>query len=159
MGRVSPHHHNWLVPTTSRPSLASFWHDLPRAGKLLLSTVIIDFIGTGLVLPFNVVYLHEVRQFELDRVGLLLAIPAVVGMLVVGPAGVLIDRIGARQVMLSALSLQMLGLVLMAFSTTELSAAAAFVLLGLTGGGSPGRRSTRWSRRSSPAACVSATTA
>ena len=122
------------MPTAPRPSLASFWHDLPRAGKLLLSTVIIDFIGTGLVLPFYVVYLHEVRHFDLQHVGLLLAIPAVVGMIVVGPAGVVIDRVGARRVVIAALALQIAGLVLMAFSTTELSAAGAFVLLGLSGG-------------------------
>ncbi len=122
------------MPTTPRPSLASFWHDLPRAGKLLLSTVIIDFIGTGLVMPFHVVYLHEVRHFDLQHVGLLLAIPAIVGMIVVGPAGVLIDRIGAREVVIAALGVQMAGLVLMAVSTTEPSAAGAFVLLGLSGG-------------------------
>lgn len=118
----------------ARPSLASFWHDLPRAGKFLLSTVIIDFIGTGLVMPFSVVYLHEVRHFELQHVGFLLAIPAVVGMLVVGPAGVLIDRIGARAVVVSAISIQIVANVLMAFSTTELRAALACVLLGFSGG-------------------------
>jgi MFS family permease len=117
-----------------RPSLASFWYDLPRAGKFLLSTVIIDFIGTGLVMPFSVVYLHEVRHFDLQHVGLLLAIPAIVGMLVVGPAGVVIDRIGARAVVMTAVSLQIVANTLMAFSTTELRAAFACVLLGFSGG-------------------------
>ena len=50
-------------------TLRSFWHDLPREGKLLLSVVVFEFIGTGLVLPFNVVYLHEVRGFALSDVG------------------------------------------------------------------------------------------
>ena len=59
-----------------RPSLASFWHDLPREGKLLLSVIVFEFIGTGLVLPFHVVYLHEVRDFALSDVGLLLALLA-----------------------------------------------------------------------------------
>lgn len=118
----------------SRPSLASFWHDLPRAGKFLLSTVIIDFIGNGLVMPFSVVYLHEVRHFELQHVGFLLAIPAVVGMLMVGPAGVVIDRIGARSVVIAAISLQIVANVVMALSTTELRAAVACVLLGFSGG-------------------------
>ncbi len=118
----------------TRPSLASFWHDLPRAGKFLLSTVIVDFIGNGLVMPFLVVYLHEVRQFELQHVGFLLAIPAIVGMFVVGPAGVVIDRIGARAVVVTAISLQIVANVLMAFSTTELRAALACVLLGFSGG-------------------------
>jgi len=120
--------------TTARPSLASFWHDLPRAGKFLLSSVIIDFIGTGLVIPFSVVYLHEVRQFDLQHVGFLLAIPAVVGMLVVGPAGVVIDRIGARAVVVTAISIQIVANVVMAFATTEARAAVAGVLLGFSGG-------------------------
>ena len=56
------------VPGALRPpTLRSFWHDLPREGKLLLSVVVFEFIGTGLVLPFNVVYLHEVRGFALER--------------------------------------------------------------------------------------------
>ena len=47
--------------TPTRPRLRDFWTDLPREGKFLLSTIIIDFIGTGLAMPFLVVYLHEVR--------------------------------------------------------------------------------------------------
>ena len=52
-------------------------------------------------MPFNVVYLHEVRGFELARVGLLLSLPALVGLLVVGPIGALIDRIGPRLVVIA----------------------------------------------------------
>jgi MFS family permease len=117
-----------------RPTLSSFWHDLPREGKLLLSTVIVDFIGNGLVMPFHVVYLHEVRGFELARVGLLLSLPALVGLLVVGPIGALIDRIGARVVVISALLLQIAANLLMAVSDTELRAALACILLGFSGG-------------------------
>ena len=73
------------APSTPAPGLTSFWHDLPREGKLLLSVVVLEFLGTGLVLPFHVVYLHEVRGFALSDVGLLLALPALVGFLVVGP--------------------------------------------------------------------------
>ena len=43
--------------TPTRPRLRDFWTDLPREGKFLLSTIIIDFIGTGLAMPFLVVYL------------------------------------------------------------------------------------------------------
>ena len=122
------------MPRTERPSLASFWSDLPREGKLLLSTVIVDFIGTGLVMPFNVVYLHEVRGFELTHVGLLLAVPALVALVVVGPVGALIDRIGARVVIVCALLLQVAANALMAFSNTELRATLASILLGFSGG-------------------------
>ncbi|MEO3937681.1 MFS transporter [Dermatophilaceae bacterium Soc4.6] len=114
--------------------LSAFWHDLPRPGKWLLSTVIVDFVGNGLVLPFSVVYLHEVRGFPLGQVGLLLAIPAVVGLLVVGPAGIVIDRIGARGVVIASLLGQVAAQVVLATAGTPVRAAVAMVLLGLSGG-------------------------
>lgn len=69
----------------SRPTLSSFWRDLPREGKLLMSTVIFSAVGTGLVLPFMVVNMHEVRGIPLEAVGLLLALQAGVGIAVVPP--------------------------------------------------------------------------
>src|SRR5919107_1747525 len=104
------------APTTVRPSLSSFWRDLPREGRLLLSIVVFEFIGTGLVLPFTVVYLHEVRGFSLSDVGLLLGLPPLMGLLVVGPGGSAIDRVGARRVQLGVLSLLVLGNLLLAFA-------------------------------------------
>lgn len=111
-------------------TLRSFWHDLPREGKLLLSVVVFEFIGTGLVLPFNVVYLHEVRGFALSDAGLLLALPPLVGFLVVGPGGTAIDRWGARRILIGALVLQVLGNVLLAFASTPAAAGAALLLVG-----------------------------
>ena len=117
-----------------RPTLRSFWQDLPREGKYLLSTIIIDFIGNGLVMPFNVVYLHEVRGFELTRVGLLLSLPALVALLVVGPIGALIDRIGPRLVVVASLVIQITAHITLASATTELRAAIGCILLGFSGG-------------------------
>lgn len=116
--------------TPTRPTLASFWHDLPREGKLLLSVVVFEFIGTGLVLPFHVVYLHEVREFDLGHVGLLLGLPPLVGFLIVGPGGSAIDRFGARRILMSALVLQVVSNSLLAFATTEYAAAFALLLSG-----------------------------
>jgi MFS family permease len=115
----------------ARPTLRSFWHDLPREGKLLLSIVVFEFIGTGLVLPFNVVYLHEVRGFDLGHVGLLLGLPPLVGLGIVGPAGALIDRLGARRILLTAVSLQVVANVVLAAARTEAVAALALVLSGV----------------------------
>lgn len=113
-----------------RPALRDFWSDLPREGKWLLSTIIIDFIGNGLVLPFSVVYLHEVRGFSLSDVGVLIAIPAIVGMLVLAPAGHLVDRIGARVVIMGSIIASLLGNLLLAAATTEWVAALALVVEG-----------------------------
>jgi MFS family permease len=114
--------------------LASFWSDLPRDGKLLLSTVAVETLGTGLVLPFGFIYLHEVRGFTIETAGSLLAVPAIVGMAVVGPAGALIDRLGARRIILTGMGAQMLGNVMLAFAHTPLVAAMALGMLGAAGG-------------------------
>jgi MFS family permease len=118
----------------SRLTLRSFWHDLPREGKLLLSVVVFEFIGTGLVLPFNVVYLHEVRGFALSDAGLLLALPPLVGFLIVGPAGAAIDKLGARRILMVALSLQVVSNVVLAFAATQLAAALALLMAGVAFG-------------------------
>ena len=120
--------------TPPRPSLASFWHDLPREGKLLLSVVVFEFLGTGLVLPFHVIYLHEVRGFSLSDVGLLLALPPLVGFLVVGPGGTLIDRLGARSILVGTMLLLVCGDVLLAFAATPWAAGAALTLSGVAFG-------------------------
>ncbi len=98
-----------------RPSISSFWHDLPREGKLLLSVVAFEFIGTGLVLPFWVVYLHELRGHSLSTVGVLLAVMSAAGVVVAGPGGMLIDRIGARRTMIGVLVAAVTGNVLVAY--------------------------------------------
>jgi MFS family permease len=120
--------------TAAKPTLASFWHDLPREGKLLLSVVVFEFIGTGLVLPFHVIYLHEVRDIPLSHVGLLLGLPPLVGFLVVGPGGSAIDRFGARHILMIALALQVVSNTLLAFSSTELMASGALLLSGIAFG-------------------------
>ena len=116
--------------TATKPTLASFWHDLPREGKLLLSVVVLEFIGTGLVLPFHVVYLHEVRGIDLGHVGLLLGLPPLVGFLIVGPGGSAIDRFGARRILIGALVLQVVSNTLLAFASTAYAAAFALLLSG-----------------------------
>jgi MFS family permease len=105
------------VSSTTRPSIASFWHDLPREGRLLLSVVAFEFIGTGLVLPFWVVYLHEIRGFSLDVVGLLIAAMSAAGVVTSMPGGTLIDRIGPRRAMVGVLVAAIVGEIVMAFAS------------------------------------------
>jgi MFS family permease len=117
-----------------KPPLKAFWHDLPREGKLLLSVVVFEFIGTGLVLPFWVVYLHEVRSFSLSTTGLVLGIQPLAGLLAVGPGGAIIDRMGARRVLVAALLFASTGEVVMAFAATVPVAALGMALSGLAFG-------------------------
>ena len=114
----------------SPPTLSSFWRDLPREGRLMLSVVVVQFLGTGLVLPFLVVYLHEIRGFSLSEVGLLIGLGPLLGFLVVGPGGTIIDRYGARVVMLAAMAMEVLADVALTFASTLPMAMVAVALQG-----------------------------
>ena len=116
------------------PGLRSFWGELPTAGRWLLSTVAIQTLGRGLTLPFTIIYLHEVRGFELGLSGALMALIAAVALVVTLPGGSLTDRYGARRMILIGTSSMMVGNVVLAYATHPAVAAVAFVLIGINFG-------------------------
>lgn len=119
---------------SDRPPLSEFWTSLPREGRLLLSVVAFQFIGTGLVLPFWVVYLHEVRHFPLDTVGLLLGWLSMGALIGTVPGGVAIDHFGSRKVMIGATAATSIGQAIMAFATTIPLAVLGLGLVGISFG-------------------------
>ncbi|NYI47712.1 MFS family permease [Nocardioides aromaticivorans] len=114
--------------------MRSFWAALPTEGRWLLSTVAIQTLGRGLTLPFTLIYLHEVRGFDLGLSGTLMALIAIVGLLVTGPGGALTDRYGARAILITGISAMIVGNVVLAFATTPLVAGIALVLIGFNFG-------------------------
>jgi MFS family permease len=119
--------------TTPRTTLRSFWAQLPREGRWLLSTVAIQLFGRGMTLPFTVIYLHEVRGIGLDVAGALMAWIFTVGVLLTGPGGVLVDKYGARLVTLVACGFHMVGVVILAFAESVPVAIMATTLMGVSG--------------------------
>jgi MFS family permease len=114
--------------------IGNFWRALPTEGRWLLSTVAIQTLGRGLTLPFTIIYLHEVRGFDLALSGALMSLIAITGLIVTGPGGTLIDRYGARAVLLVGLTAMLAGNALLAFATHPASAAVALVLIGVNFG-------------------------
>jgi MFS family permease len=77
--------------------------NLPRSVWLLQSGGLANMFGNGLVVPFLIIYLHNVRGIALGIAGLVAASNAAAA-LVSGPiAGALADRIGARTTLVGAL--------------------------------------------------------
>jgi len=111
-----------------------FWAALPTEGRWLLSTVAIQTLGRGLTLPFTIIYLHEVRGFELGLSGTLMSLIAIAGLVVTGPGGSLTDRLGARAILLAGCAAMVAGNVLLAFATTPPVAAVALMLIGINFG-------------------------
>lgn len=114
--------------------IGNFWRALPTEGRWLLSTVAIQTLGRGLTLPFTIIYLHEVRGFDLALAGGLMSLIAITGLIVTGPGGTLIDRYGARAVLLAGLTAMIAGNALLAFATHPAAAAVALVLIGVNFG-------------------------
>jgi MFS family permease len=114
--------------------MTAFWRALPTEGRWLLSTVAISTLGRGLTLPFTIIYLHEVRGFDLALSGALMSLIAVTGLLVTGPGGTLIDRFGARPVLLAGLASMIAGCALLAFATHPAVAAVGLILIGVNFG-------------------------
>lgn len=114
--------------------MTAFWSALLTEGRWLLSTVAISTLGRGLTLPFTIIYLHEVRGFDLALSGALMSLIAITGLLVTGPGGTLIDRYGARPVLLAGLASMIAGATLLAFATNAAVAAVALILMGVNFG-------------------------
>lgn len=111
--------------TTSRPDR------LPAGARRLILAVALSSLGTGLTIPFTLIMLHEVRHIALPTVGVLLAVPGVVGLAAVPVSGVLVDRFGPRAVLRVLLVCQAAANVGLAFGTTPWAVLPAAVLLGL----------------------------
>jgi MFS family permease len=114
--------------------IRDFWGALPTAGRWLLSTIAIQTLGRGLTLPFTIIYLHEVRGFDLGLSGSLMSLIAIAGLIVTGPGGTLTDRLGARTIILAGCASMVAGNTLLAFATTPAVAAVALVLIGINFG-------------------------
>jgi len=107
--------------------------DLPRQVWILQAGGLANFFGNGIVLPFLIIYLHNVRGISLAVAGLIAATNAVAGLLSGALGGALVDRVGPRATLTGAL-LVMAG----AFSAFPLITEAwhAFALNALAGLGS-----------------------
>lgn len=112
-------------PTLGTPS------PLPSGARQLIATVAVWSFGVGLTLPFTLILLRDVRGIALPTVGLLLAVPAVVGLAAVAVSGPLVDRLGPRTVLRIAFAIFAGANVLLAFATTPFTALLALTLFGL----------------------------
>ena len=104
---------------------------LPDVVRRYLVAIAVSRFGTGLTLPFTLILLHEVRGIDLPTVGLLLALPGVVGLLAVPFSGSLVDRVGPRTVLRVCLVLQAVGTTGTVLAHTPGQALVPLLLTGL----------------------------
>ena len=83
--------------------LRSLDPQLPRAVQLLQLGGLANAFGNGVVLPFALIYLHNVQGIGLGTAGLILATNGVVSIAAGPIGGVLVDRLGGRRVLAASL--------------------------------------------------------
>jgi predicted MFS family arabinose efflux permease len=123
---------------------------LPRQVWLVQTGGVVNSLGNGIVFPFIVIYLHNVRGISFAAAGLALSAGAVAALAAGFSAGAIVDRVGGRNTLLLGLLLQAVSFVL--FPLVR-EAWHAFALLALEGAGTacfwPGQ-STLLSRLTPP---------
>lgn len=104
---------------------------LPARAWRVLAADAVSALGTGLVMPFLMVYLRDVRNISITTAGFAVATLAFVALLAGPPAGALVDRFGSRKALIGSLILCALGSFALALIRETWHAFIMATLLGL----------------------------
>jgi MFS family permease len=114
-----------------KPALARAWRtDLPRVVQFLQAGNAFSWFGYGLIVPFEIIYLHQFRGFSTATAGLVLGAILGAGTLATPPSGVLLDRFRAKPVLIAANLASALGFAGFAFVERPWQAFACAVIGG-----------------------------
>ena len=105
--------------------------ELPRDAWTLLGADFVSAVGSGLTLPFLIVYLHQVRGLGLGEAGLALSTVALAGFAGNPLGGSLSDRVGARAALLGGLVVSAAGSASLGFVTSAWEVFGVVATLGL----------------------------
>jgi MFS family permease len=82
--------------------LATGWRtDLPRLVLLLQAGNAVSFFGYGLILPFEIIYLHQIRGFATATAGFVLAAVLGTATVVTPPSGTLLDHFRPKPILIA----------------------------------------------------------
>jgi MFS family permease len=115
--------------------LRSLDPQLPPEVWLLQLGGVMNSFGNGVVLPFLVIYLHDVRGFSLTTAGLVVAASSAAQLVAGIASGPVIDRVGPRRTLAAGLVLQAVGFGLFPLVHEPWH---AFALITIEGAGSAG---------------------
>ena len=94
----------------ARLHLARGWRTgLSGPVRVLQAGTAVNYFGTGLILPFEIIYLHEVRGFPTATAGLVLAAVMGTAAVVTLPSGALLDRFRAKPILITGNLVSALG--------------------------------------------------
>lgn len=114
--------------------LRSLNPELPRSVWILQAGGLANFFGNGVVIPFLIIYLHNVRGISLALAGVIAASNGLAALVSSPLAGTLSDRIGPRITLAGALTVMAGAIALFPLITEAWHAFALNSLLGLGSG-------------------------
>jgi len=117
-----------------RAYLKSLDPQLPRPVYVLEAGALVNAFGNGIVLPFLLIYLHNVRGIPFGLAGLAAAEQSAAALLSGFVAGTLSDRIGPKRVLLGALAVMTVAFALMPEIRVAWQAFAIYALWGFGSG-------------------------
>jgi MFS family permease len=106
--------------------------ELPLAVWVIEIGGAVNSVGSGMIMPFNLIYLHNVRGISLAAAGAAFAVAAAASVVSGLAAGTIVDRVGGRNTLVGGLLLQASAVSLFPLIRNGWHAAA---LLGLFGVG------------------------
>ncbi|HEY1456618.1 MAG TPA: MFS transporter [Candidatus Dormibacteraeota bacterium] len=124
----------------SRPfsHLIAGWRTgLSRPVLILQGGNALNYFGYGLILPFEIIYLHQIRGFSTSTAGLVLAAIMGTAAITTPPTGALLDRYSAKAIVVAGSLAQALGYAGFAFVDRPWLA-FAFALVAGAGNGAAG---------------------
>src|SRR3954452_234081 len=123
-----------LLSRPVRTYFRSLDPQLPRDVYVLQFGGLLNAFGNGVVLPFLIIYLHNVRGISLGLAGLAAATQSATALASGFVGGTLSDRIGAKRVLLGTLAIMTVAFALMPLIRSALEAFAVYVLWGIGSG-------------------------
>jgi MFS family permease len=103
---------------------------LPRPVLILQAGNALNYFGYGLVLPFEIIYLHQIRGFSTSTAGLVLAATMGTAAVVTPPTGALLDRYSAKAIVVAGNLASALGYAGFAFVERPWQAFACAIVAG-----------------------------
>jgi len=107
--------------------------ELPRAAWLVLGGDMLSAVGSGLTLPFFLVYLTNARGIDISIAGLALATVALTGFVGNPVGGWLVDRLGSRRALMCGLLVAAAGAFMVPFIRESWQAFVAAMVVGFGG--------------------------
>jgi MFS family permease len=110
--------------------IAGWRTGLPRPVLILQAGNALSYFGYGLILPFEIIYLHQFRGFSTSTAGLVLAATMGTAAIVTLPTGALLDRYSAKAIVIAGSLASALGYAGFAFVDVPWQAFACSIVSG-----------------------------